>query len=367
VKIRIWKPGERGNPSDRYYYYQFFLRKERYRGILEARNAEQAKQAAQKIWDDEWNRKYDPEPTPPPAQVLFANFVKETYLPWSKVHKGSYDDDVRITLLLTTFFKGRTLAEIKPAMIEQFKMSRIGAGRAPATINRELSVLSKVFTLAVRYEVAEGNPCQSVERFALDNERVRYLTEDEERRLFEAMGDNEQLKDIVTVALHTGMRRGEIFNLKWFDLDFDRGVIHVRKTKTKLNRVVPMNGRVREILDKQKRSSEFVFTSAKTGERLMDVKKAFNTARLQAGIPDFQLRDLRHSCATRLSDCGEELVTVAEILGHTDIRMTKRYSHGMHERKRQALEKLVSFTPRQPHAKNVRKEKRQGVRPTVSN
>ena len=73
----------------------------------------------------------------------------------------------------------------------------------------------------------------------------------------------------------------------------------------------------------------------------------------------------RHSCATRLSD-REELVTVAEILGHTDIRMTKRYSHGMQERKREALEKLVSFSPRQPHAKNVRQEKRQGPHPALS-
>ena len=79
--------------------------------------------------------------------------------------------------------------------------------------------------LAVRHEEADLNPCQSVERVALDNERVRYLTEDEEQRLFQAMGDNQQLRDIVTVGLHTGMRRGEIFNLKWFDLDFDRGLI----------------------------------------------------------------------------------------------------------------------------------------------
>ena len=104
----------------------------------------------------------------------------------------------------------------------------------------------------------------------------------------------------------------------------------------------------------------------KTGGRLIDVKKALSSARLEAGIPDFQLRDLRHSCATRLSDKGEELVTVAEILGHTDIRMTKRYSHGMHERKRAALEKLVSDPPRQPDAKKVKKQKRQGRRPAVS-
>ena len=82
-----------------------------------------------------------------------------------------------------------------------------------------------------------------------------------------AMGDNEQLKDIVTVALHTGMRRGEIFNLKWFDLDLERGVIQVRKTKTKLNRVVPMNARVKEVLNQQRRPTEFVFTSEKTRSR----------------------------------------------------------------------------------------------------
>jgi integrase len=255
---------------------------------------------------------------------VFADFVEESYLPWSKIHKASYDDDVRTTSALTNFFKGKNLREIKPAMIEQYKAKRIGAGRAQATVNRELSVLSKVFTLAVRHEKADLNPCQSVERFALDNERVRYLTEDEDQ----------QLKDIVMVALHTGMRRGEIFNLKWFDLDFDRGLIQVRKTKTKLNRVVPMNARVREILNQQRRTTEFVFTSRKSGGRLKDVKKAFKSARVDAAIPDFQLRDLRHSCATRLSDIGEELVTVAEILGHTDIRMTKRYSHGMQERKR---------------------------------
>ena len=151
---------------------------------------------------------YDPDHLPPKAQIPLAQFVKESYLPWSEIHKkGSYGDDVRIASLLTDFFKDITLAEIKPAMIEQFKESQIKAKKAPATVNRELSVLSKIFTLAVRLEVAEANPCQHVERFALDNERVRYLTDDEEGRLFEAIGADGLLKSIVTVALHTGMWR----------------------------------------------------------------------------------------------------------------------------------------------------------------
>jgi integrase len=360
MNINLWKPGEKGNPSTRNYYYQFFQRKRRYRGILDARNAEQAKRGAEQIWMDEWNKKHDPKPVEPKPVRMFAEFVKETYLPWSESHKASYGDDVRITTMLTDFFKDKTLTEIKPAMIEQFKSNRRNAGKALATINRELSVLSKIFTVSIRLEEAESNPCKNVERFALDNQRVRYLTEEEERRLFETMGDDELLKNVVTVALHTGMRRGEIFGLKWYDLDFDRGILQIRKTKTKLNRTIPMNARVREVLEQRPKTGEYVFTSPRTGGRLVDLKKGFNEARLAAGIPDFQLRDLRHSCATRLSDCGEELVTVAEILGHTDIRMTKRYSHAMHERKRQALEKLVVTS-------NLRQiEKRQDARPAVS-
>lgn len=111
---------------------------------------------------------------------------------------------------------------------------------------------------------------------------------------------------------------------------------------------------------------EYVFTSVKTCGRLRDVKKAFDTARTEAGISDFQLRDLRHSCGTRLSDQGEELVTVAEILGHTDIRMTKRYSHAMEERKRSALEKLVTFGSRQRDAKSAKNKKRQTAQSAVS-
>jgi integrase len=344
MNIKIWKPGQKGNPSDRQYYFQFFQRKNRYRGVLEARNAEQAKLEAQRIWDEEWNKHNNPAPEQEPEANpvrMFSEFVKETYLPWSESHKASYGDDVRITTMLTDFFKDKTLTEIKPVLIEQFKAQRRKADKALATINRELSVLSKIFTVAIRLEEAESNPCQNVERFTLDNQRVRYLTEEEEDRLFEAMGDDGLLKDVVTVALHTGMRRGEIFGLKWFDLDFERGVLQVRKTKTKLNRTVPMNARVREVLAQRPKSSVHVFTSPRTRCRLVDLKKGFNEARSAAGIPDFQLRDLRHSCATRMSDCGEELVTIAEILGHTDIRMTKRYSHAMHERKRQALEKLA--------------------------
>jgi hypothetical protein len=106
---------------------------------LEARNAEQDKLEAQRIWDKEWNRENTPEPEPDPEPTpvrMFADFVKEAYLPWSKSHKASYADDMRIITMLVEFFKDKTLIEIKPAMVEQFKSNRHQKGKAPATINR---------------------------------------------------------------------------------------------------------------------------------------------------------------------------------------------------------------------------------------
>ncbi len=125
------------------------------------------------------------------------------------------------------------------------------------------------------------------------------------------------------------MRRGELFNLKWFDVDFARGVIHVRNTKTDRDRVVPMNEDVRQMLERQPKASGYVFPSPRTGERLVDIKYKFDEARKAAGISDFRFHDLQHTTATRLADAGENVVVIAELLGHGDIRTTKRYSHAM--------------------------------------
>ena len=88
--------------------------------------------------------------------------------------------------------------------------------------------------------------------FRVSSERVRYLTPDEEKMLFEQFDNCEWLNQIVLFAVHTGMRRGEICNLRWFDLNFDRGLIHVRNSKNGKDRIIPMNATVRQLLETQK-------------------------------------------------------------------------------------------------------------------
>jgi integrase len=215
-----------------------------------------------------------------------------------------------------------------------------GCKRNPATVNRHLSVLSKIFSLAVDAELADGNPCHRVKKFRLNNQRVRVLSAEEETKLYSALGDNELVKSIVTVALHTGLRRGEIFNLKWLDADFGRGLIQIRESKSDKKRVVPMNATVRMMLASLKRKSEFIFPSPKTGGRLDNIKKSFRRAVLMAELEDFRFHDLRHTAATRMADSGTDAFTLARILGHSDIRMTARYTHATDSALRRAVENL---------------------------
>jgi integrase len=101
-----------------------------------------------------------------------------------------------------------------------------------------------------------------------------------------------------------------------------------------------MNSTVRTLLTGWKRKSEYVFPSPKTGAKLTDIKKSFRRAIEQAGIKDFRFHDLRHTAATRMADAGADAFTLARILGHSDIRITHRYTHATDAAFRRAVENL---------------------------
>jgi integrase len=350
------------------YRYSFRFDGKQTRKIVRARNQEQAKIIAQADFDTQFNEKYNPQPEAAPEfkEVLFSDFVNEYFLPFSKLNKKSYERDLRLSKIFCELFAGKTLKEIKASDIEKFKLhhsttkSRYNKILAPATVNRELAILSKIFSLAVEYEVLSYNPCQKVKPLRADNQRIRYLSEDEEKRLLEDLKNNELLKNIIIFAVNTGMRRGEIFNLTWFDLDFNRNVLNVRQTKTGKDRVIPMNDKIRLILENMPKTNEFVFTSPRTNGKLVDVKKGFRKALEEAKIFDFHFHDLRHTFATRLADMGVPLSVIAELLGHSNIRMTKRYSHATDKAKLEAVQKLAKIKTNEQDLSDVlENEKRQ--------
>lgn len=211
------------------------------------------------------------------------------------------------------------------------------------------------------HRLTAENPCLEVKKIPEENQRSRYLTPEDGMRLLAAcIGDREQLRPIILLAVNTGMRRGEILSLRWSQVDFQRGVIHLVRTKSGKGRDVPINLVVRdEWLRLRQNSSEFVFTSQKTGKALTHCKRAFASARRVAGIQDLHFHDLRHTAATRMADIEADPFTIAELLGHSDQRMTKRYTHSLENNKRLALGRIANYSDSQNPGHNfVTNEKR---------
>ncbi len=157
-----------------------------------------------------------------------------------------------------------------------------GTRLSKTSVNRELEILSKIFTKAKDFGKVDRNPCRQVERFKNRKVIPRYFTHDEEDRLMAAMtGTLAHLRPIATVGIGTGLRPpSEIFNLRRSDVDFERNVLRAG-TKTDEEREIPMSETVREVLFElynRNTGSEFLFVSWRTGDRFKEVKNGFRWA-----------------------------------------------------------------------------------------
>jgi len=176
-----------------------------------------------------------------------------------------------------------------------------------------------------------------------DNQRLRYLTEEEEKKLLEAI-KNPLLKDIVIFALNTGMRKNEILNLKWTSVNFNlRSVIlEPHETKNKRRHILPLNKAAWEVIERRYKekadSCEFVFH--RNGKPIRCIKEGFKTALRKAGITDFRFHDLRHTFASRLIQKGVDLYVIKELLNPTEITTTQRYAHLRIDNLRKAVARL---------------------------
>lgn len=273
------------------------------------------------------------------------DFAKE-YLTYVRdtVKKRSWKRDELCIRHLIDFYKGRILSDIKAQDVDDYKVVRLNRV-SPATVNRELEVLRHLFNLADRWNRFFGkNPVSRAGLLPLNNKKERILTLDEEKRLLASC--DPYLRNIITTALYTGMRKGEIITLKWDNVDFESGLITIDQTnsKSKKTRRVPINSTVRKLLLGQRLKSagnEYVFLSSKETPYLRQdsLNRAFILALRKAKIQGLRFHDLRHTAATRMIELGGSIVAVKEILGHSTLDMTMRYAHP-NESLRTALEGL---------------------------
>ena len=205
-------------------------------------------------------------------------------------------------------------------------------GNKPATINRHVATLKHMFTKAVEWEMVEEDVLKRLRKVKLlkeNNRRLRYLSKEKCQALLKECDSH--VRPIVTVALNTGMRKGEILGLTWDSVDLKHGFILLEQDDTKNGerREIPVNEAARAALQSVTRRLDvpYVFYDHETGNSYKDVKKGFNGACRRAGIVDFRFHDLRHTFASHLVMNGVDLTTVKELLGHKTLALTLRYAH----------------------------------------
>jgi integrase len=289
---------------------------------------------------------------PKKIQISFDKF-KEEYLELTrgdKKPKSSLRDECSLKHL-SKAFDGKMLSEINPLLIERYKKTRKEEGAEPATINRELGCLRHMFNMAIAWGKAQSYPFgfgkNKVKLLKEPKGKDRILSEDEEARLLEAVRlttKSQHLEPIIITALNTGMRKGEILNLKWSNVDFKTGHILVEETKNGEIRRVPMNKKLTAILESGKKISKGEYVFSENGKPYGDVKTGWWSALKKAKIEGFRFHDLRHTFGSRLGMAGVDIRTIQELMGHKDIKMTMRYSHPTPEHKKNAVKMLDGVT-----------------------
>ncbi|MPT47894.1 MAG: site-specific integrase [Sphingobium sp.] len=204
---------------------------------------------------------------------------------------------------------------------------------APATIEKIRITFNRSFELAAKWGMAgsEVNPVKAVPRKRYSNARERFLTAKEVERLkgaLEASG-NTQLRFIVPLLLLTGARKTELLTARWEHIDMERRSWLIPTSKTGKHRYVPLSQPAVDIITALPRFKDcpWLLPNPDTHKPYTGIKRAWETARKAAGLPDVRVHDLRHSAASFMINAGVDLYAVGRILGHADHKSTMRYSH----------------------------------------
>jgi integrase len=247
------------------------------------------------------------------------------------------------------------LSKITPALIQEGAgllsrtMTQRGKLFTPATINRYLTLISHVFSVAVSWQWLAESPASHIRRGKEPPGRTRWLDDDEREKLLAACAKSSCpfLLPIVTVALCTGARRAEILNLTWRDVDLKAGSVTFPKTKNGSPRTVPLTGAALESLrehakTRRRLDTPLLFPSYHKPQNPILIRDPWLQAVAAAGLENFRFHDLRHSAGSYLIMSGADLRVVAQILGHKEMRMTMRYTHLSEAFTREALQKMTT-------------------------
>jgi integrase len=223
-----------------------------------------------------------------------------------------------------------------------------------------------MFNLAIDWDLFRDiNPIRRVKFFREFNTGVRVVSPEEEGKLLRNAAP--YIQDVIRFALNTGLRTGEMFTLRWAQVDFEKSILNVFAPKTQKTRAVPINSEARKVLEAWAlgRKSEFVFYNLEAGKPLVDLKSGFGRACRKAEIDGVSWHTLRHTFASRLVNRGVDMVTVQQLLGHSAITVTMRYTHTNLDSKHAAVAKLEAFGDNLVTVCTKLQQKKEGLSPNA--
>ena len=261
------------------------------------------------------------------VKITFKDFAKSYLETHSIPNKKSYRRDEGIISYFNSIWGNKNINSIFPLDVEEFKRRRI-KDVSLSTCNRELACIKNLFSKAIEWGKLKDNPAKTVKLFKVKNQRLRYLEKEEIKRLIDACPD--YLKNIVSIAVLTGMRKSEILNMKWRDVNFNQRIITLLDTKNGEKREVPMNGIVYDLLMHlslgKAASSPYVFPN-RDGKAYQEIKRSFGKALIKANIKDFCFHSLRHTWASQMAMAGVPLEVIQKLGGWKSFSMVLRYAH----------------------------------------
>ncbi len=262
-------------------------------------------------------------------KCLLSN-VLNNFLEYSKINRTVYKQDkARVKVILVFFGMQKEAEAIIRKDIDDFKSYMLDIGRSKKTINLYLDILRESYNLAIDNEWLYKNPFTQKIKFKLEPRKINYLTDDKVKRLYSCVPD--EYKGIFIVALNTGLRRGNIIDLKWENIDFNFKIIEITKNKGNKHIKLPMNETVYKFLKERfiLRESEYIFINPKTGKKFSTTafERMWWKIRKKAGLDNFKFHGLRHTVGTKLAKENVPVHIIKEVLAHSDINTSMQYIH----------------------------------------